>query len=44
VLNADRICYLEAGEIVEQGSINELLAINGKFKALYDLQFGDDGS
>lgn len=42
VLNADRICYLEAGEIVEQGSIDELLAINGKFKALYDLQFNND--
>lgn len=44
VLNADRICYLEAGEIVEQGSIDELLATNGKFKALYKLQFGNDES
>lgn len=42
VLNADKVCYLEAGEIVEQGSINELLAMNGRFKALYDLQFNDD--
>lgn len=40
ILNADKICYLEAGEIVEQGSIDELLAMNGKFKALYDIQFG----
>lgn len=44
VLNADKICYLEAGEIVEQGSFSTLLAMNGKFKALYDLQFGDAGS
>jgi subfamily B ATP-binding cassette protein MsbA len=40
VMNADEICYLEAGEIVEQGSISELLAANGEFKALYDVQFG----
>ena len=40
VMNADEICYLEAGEIVEQGSINTLLAAGGKFKALYDVQFG----
>lgn len=39
VMNADEICYLEAGEIVEQGSINHLLAAKGKFKALYDVQF-----
>lgn len=40
VMNADEICYLEGGEIVEQGSIKELLTANGKFKALYDAQFG----
>jgi len=40
VMNADRICYLEAGEILEQGSVQELLALNGKFKALHDVQFG----
>ncbi|MFG5381917.1 ABC transporter ATP-binding protein [Yoonia sp. R2-816] len=40
VMNADEICYLEAGEIVEQGSISALLATKGKFKALYDVQFG----
>ncbi|MDP5362503.1 MAG: ABC transporter ATP-binding protein/permease [Paracoccaceae bacterium] len=44
VMNADEICYLEAGEIVEQGSIGELLAANGKFKALYDVQFGGQTS
>ncbi len=40
VMNADCICYLEAGEIREQGSIEELLALNGQFKALHDVQFG----
>lgn len=39
VLSADHVCYIEAGEIVEQGRITDLLAANGKFKALYDTQF-----
>ncbi len=39
VMNADEICYLEAGEIVEQGTIDALLAKDGKFKQLYDVQF-----
>lgn len=42
VMNADEICYLEAGKIVEQGTVDELLAANGKFKALYDVQFGNN--
>lgn len=36
ILHADRICYLEAGRVVEQGSLDELLALNGKFRALYE--------
>lgn len=40
VMNADCICYLEAGEIREQGTIEELLALDGQFKALHDVQFG----
>lgn len=39
VLRADRICYLEQGKVVETGSLAELLAMNGKFRALYDQQF-----
>jgi ATP-binding cassette subfamily B protein len=39
-MNADCICYLEGGQIMEQGSIEELLAMGGKFKALHDVQFG----
>ena len=38
LLHADRILYLEAGRVVEQGSHGELLALGGKYRALYDLQ------
>lgn len=40
VLRADQICYLERGQVVEAGPLAELLARNGKFRALYDQQFG----
>ena len=40
VMNADCICYVEAGQIMEQGTVTELLAKDGKFKALHDVQFG----
>ncbi len=43
VLNADRVCYLEAGQIVEQGTLRGLLRNGGKFKALFDQQFKLDG-
>lgn len=39
VMRADRICYVEDGQVVEAGSLKELLATNGKFRALYDQQF-----
>jgi subfamily B ATP-binding cassette protein MsbA len=41
VLNADKICYLEAGQVVEEGTLQELLAKNGPFKKLYETQFGN---
>jgi ABC-type glutathione transport system ATPase component len=41
VMNADRICYLENGQIVEQGTIEELTSTGGKFKELHDIQFNN---
>ena len=41
VLRADQICYIEAGRVEESGSLAELLAKGGKFRALYDQQFQD---
>lgn len=39
IQKADRIIVLEKGAIVEQGSHQELLAHNGHYRKLYDLQF-----
>ena len=39
VMNADEICYLEDGQIIERGRIDDLLKTGGKFKQLYDVQF-----
>ena len=39
VQNADRILVIDAGRIIEQGSHQELLAKEGAYKKLYDLQF-----
>jgi subfamily B ATP-binding cassette protein MsbA len=38
--NCNRIVVLDAGQIVEQGTHEELLAAGGIYKRLYDLQFG----
>lgn len=39
IQNADEIIVLDKGEIVEQGTHQELLRLNGAYKKLYDLQF-----
>ena len=39
IFRADQICYLEEGKIVETGTLQELLDLNGKFRSLYDQQF-----
>lgn len=39
IQKADKVIVLEKGEIIEQGSIDELLNKDGQFKKLYDLQF-----
>ena len=38
LLHADRILFLDQGRILEQGSHAELLSLNGRYRALYDLQ------
>lgn len=38
VIHADEICVLHEGKIVERGKHDELLALNGYYKKLHDLQ------
>ena len=42
VRNVDRILVLEAGKVVEEGTFDELLCLNGKFKKLYDDQMREE--
>ena len=42
ITHADRIVFLDRGEIVEQGTHADLLARRGAYSRLYTLQFGDD--
>lgn len=38
LMHADQILFIENGEVLERGSHDELLALNGRYRALYDLQ------
>jgi ATP-binding cassette subfamily B protein len=38
VRHADRICVLEHGRVVELGSHNELMALGGRYKTMFQLQ------
>jgi len=41
IQHADKIVVLDAGEIKESGTHQELLKLNGYYKTLYQLQFSD---
>ena len=45
VRHADRICVLEKGRVVELGTHDELIALGGRYRTMFDLQaqrFGED--
>ena len=45
VRHVDRICVLEHGRVVELGSHDELIALGGRYRTMFDLQasrFGED--
>jgi ATP-binding cassette subfamily B protein len=39
VQKADKILVMDKGQLAEMGSHQELLALNGKYRKLYELQF-----
>ena len=39
IRNTDRICVMEKGQIVEQGTHDELLLREGRYQQLYEMQF-----
>jgi subfamily B ATP-binding cassette protein MsbA len=44
IRNAHRIVVFSEGQIVEEGTHEELMSLQGEYRRLYDLQFKDDGT
>ena len=44
IKNVDKILVFDKGEVVEQGTHQELYSLNGTYKRLYDLQFSEDNN
>ncbi|MFP6758469.1 MAG: ABC transporter ATP-binding protein [Alphaproteobacteria bacterium] len=42
LIHADEIVFLDGGKIIERGSHDELIALNGRYASLYALQTGID--
>jgi ABC-type multidrug transport system fused ATPase/permease subunit len=38
VRHADRICVIERGKVIELGSHDELIALGGRYRTMFDLQ------
>ena len=43
IRNAHRIIVLSEGQIIEEGTHEHLMALNGEYQRLYELQFRDNG-